>query len=57
LAVPVIAVGLLAAGGLPSGGYTLGAAEADWFQQGWGSGLRATWELRRRLVGLATATS
>ena len=56
-AAPAIAVGLLAAGGPPSGGYTLGTAETDWFQQGWGSGLRSTWELRRRLAGLATATS
>jgi len=32
LAVPAIAVGLLAAGGPPSGGYALGAAEVNWFE-------------------------
>jgi len=57
LVVTAIAVGLLAAGGPPSGGHTLSAAEADGFQQGWGSGLQAARELRRRLAGLATAIS
>ena len=56
-AVTAIAVGLLAAGGPPSSGHALRAAEANWFKQGWGSTLRTTGELKRRLAGLATATS
>ena len=57
MAVTAIAVGLLAAGSPPSGSYAFGVAEANWFEQGWGSTLRIMRELRRRLAGLATATS